>query len=587
MFSPPSSTDYDDSLGNRPGGRGHGHGSGNNSSSNHFGSFSFSDPSSAAASASASPVSSVARRKASKPAASKNIDVPAATIASNPTHSSNLGIHSPLSLESAKSNDSQDPGADAASSHAAESVYYVKHKGGPGSKSATSNDRKSSLDNDQFSLASSISRSSMNSRADDSLIFERLVQDPLTDAQPIPHSLPRHVSSEAFIPASLDTTTHMILNNDDPMEEMSNDDPANPSGVQLGFSSRRSSLANLEAALGHSSAASSRRPSIANLQSSFGMNSSYRLNSSSTNTLSRSQTNSSFSNLTQQFQNSNSSRRIPQSQPLSQSLSQNSQNSAPNIPPAGASNLPPLTTSLTSSSVNSLTNQRNPSSSPVLKNKSFCSYADIIAQDDHESKFQIRRPSISLSLNNQKLARTNSMSSASQICGCNSPRSPSNCAPSSFANNLRSNSTVSNILLPPNNANNNTSANISTSNNNKIIRGGSPSVKSDSNYIPLPSFALESDNRDYPINNVNNNNTPRRSGFSGRPIVNTGGHTMRLSNSNSSYNSNNYPGSNFNSPSHNLKKNELPSSNSRSIQNELISDDESIKSFKTANLPTE
>lgn len=62
---------------------------------------------------------------------------------------------------------------------------------------------------------------------------------------------------------------------------------------------------------------------------------------------------------------------------------------------------------------------------------------------------------------------------------------------------------------------------------------------------------------------------------------------MRLSNSNSSYNSNNYPGSNFNSPSHNLKKNELPSSNSRSIQNELISDDESIKSFKTANLPTE
>ncbi|GAV28181.1 hypothetical protein PMKS-001651 [Pichia membranifaciens] len=222
----------------------------------------------------------------------------------------------------------------------------------------------------------------------------------------------------------------------------------------------------------------------------------------------------------------------------------------------------------------------------MLKNKSFCSYADIIAQDDHESKFQIRRPSISLSLNNQKLARTNSMSSASQICGCNSPRSPSNCAPS-FANNFRSNSTVSNILLPPNNANNNTNANFSTSINNKIIRGGSPSVKSDSNYIPSTSFALESDSRDYPINNVNNNNTPRRSGFSGRPIVNSGGHTMRLSNSNSSYNSSNYPGQNLTSPSQNLKKNELSSNTSRSVQNELISDDESIKSFKTAHLPTE
>lgn len=590
MFSPPSSTEYDGNLGSKAhSGASHG------APATDFSNFSFTNRSNAS-------VSSSSKRKtaagASAAAGSASPNNPGSAAA----HSSNLGIHSPISLGSSNTNDSQDTD---------ESELFIKQTSGSQNKASTASNaagaaaaaaaaaaaganRKSSLDNDQFSLASSISRSSCNSRADDSLIFERLVQDPLTDAQPIPHSLPRHISSETFIPASLDTTTHMIVNNNESIDDLSNDDLASqgPAAVQFGFSSRRSSLANLEAALGgHSSAVSSRRPSIANLQSSFGMNSSYRLNSTSTNTLSRSQTNSSFSNLTQQFQNVNSTKRIPQSQPLAQSLSQNSQSSAQNTSPTNVSTLPPLTTTLTSSSVTSLSNQRNPSSSPMMKNKSFCSYADIIAQDDQDAKYPIRRPSISLSLSNQKLARTNSISSASQLCGCNSPRSPSNCS-TSFANNFRSNANVSNILSPPNNISINNTNNISTSLNNKNVRG-SPSVKSDSNYIPLPSFALESENRDYPINSINNNNnTPRRSGFSGR-LVNNGGYSMRVTNSNSSYNSINNTSASVSSPSQNanglmnLKKKELPSHPSRSLQNELISDDESIKSFKTANLPAE
>jgi hypothetical protein len=372
--------------------------------------------------------------------------------------------------------------------------------------------------NDQYSLTSSISQSSYNSKADNSLIFERLVQDPLIDAQPIPHSLPRHVSSETFIPASLDTTTHMIRNNefDFVIEEP----------VDFGFSSRRSSLANLEAALGPSS----RRPSTANLQSLRANPNNY-----STNTLSRSNTNSSFSNLTQQFQNAqfnnnSNNNLVLQSQPLSQSNSQNT-------------TLPPLTTSLTNPS-------RNPNSvsaSPMMKNKSFCSYADIIAQDDHESKFSIRRPSISTSLSSQKLARTNSMNSQLGNASNNSPRSPTNINPTSFANNFRNNS-ISNISR---------------------FRTNSPSIK-DLNYNSATTgSAIDFDDTDQSFNNT----SKKPSGFSGRSI---GGYSMRISNSNASSNIDEL-----------LKK-----TNDLSLKKELNknispqcsrqSDEDSIKSFKSA-----
>lgn len=260
-------------------------------------------------------------------------------------------------------------------------------------QTSTNNDADDNDDNDQYSLTSSISQSSYNSRADNSLIFERLVQDPLTSAHP--HSLPRHISSETFIPASLDTKTHMIKNND---FDFVLEEP-----IEFGFNSRRSSLANLEAALGPPS----RRTSSANLQS-------FR------STLSRSNTNSSFSNLTQQLQNANNQ---PQSQPLMSSHSQSSVNS-----------LPPLTSVVSSSSI------KSQQISPGLKNKSFCSYADIIAQDDQDANFAIRRPSISTTFSSQQiLARTNSISSIN----ANSPRSPSNIS-APFANNFRANS-ISNV----------------------------------------------------------------------------------------------------------------------------------------------
>ncbi|ONH74859.1 hypothetical protein BOH78_2067 [Pichia kudriavzevii] len=271
-------------------------------------------------------------------------------------------------------------------------------------KTATAN----SNTGDNYSITSSYSEASYNSRADNSLIFERLVQDPLIEGQPIPSSLPRHHTSETFIPASLDTTTHMIRNNTIDIHDLN--EP-----TEFGFNSRKSSLANLEAALGGSSK------------------------------------------------------------------------------------------SVTSTSVSSYASQRaqNAPVSPLQKNKSFYSYADIIAQDDQDSKFAIRRPSISTSLSNQKMARTGSFGS------CNSPRSPSVCG----------------SLCNPTNVNSPNSLRTNSFSANQRLRNTSPTFKVDSH----------SDNNNNTSNNNNDddsifsmsglNNTPKRSvGFSGRPISSS---TMR------------------------------------------------------------
>lgn len=247
---------------------------------------------------------------------------------------------------------------------------------------------------DNFSLSSSIN-SSVSRQEHDSLIFERLVQDPLIDAQPIPHSLPRHVSCETFIPASLDTTTHLINDPDTDFME-------HHQQTELGFSSRRSSLANLEAAFGGSS---SRRGSNINLSNPI-----YRKNSFST--LSRQNTNNSFSNLTQQFQNATPSRTNLQQQDQQQQDQQQYQQQ-----------MPSLTTTFSGSSGFSFNSPRgnlSNSTSPTMRNKSFCSFADIITQEDQELRQPIRRPSISSSLSNQIL-RTNSLSNSPSM-----HRSPSN-----------------------------------------------------------------------------------------------------------------------------------------------------------------
>lgn len=426
---------------------------------------------------------------------------------------------------------------------------------------------------DQFSLTSTLSHSSFNSNrtngtnaADSSLIFERLVQDPLTDSHSLNSlSLPRHFTSESYIPASLDTATHIVTDpnqsifentctttNDTTVHTDTHNSITEPF-PQFGFSSRRSSLANLEAAFGPSS----RKSSVANLQAALGgpsrrpslanlANHSYRLNSSSTNTLSRTQTNSSFSNLTHQLTN-NSLKRVPQN---SQQQNSTPTPTVPTAPTAPISNqLPQVPTS------NSPNQSQSLSNSPLLNNRSFCSYADIIAQDDQDSKYIIRRPSISLSLNNQhpNLARANSISSANPY---NSPRSPS----ISYANGQR-------------------------------MRKTSPS----SNEMDFES-------------------TPRRSaaGFSGRPLS-MGGYSMRVTNSNNTLNttqtcpplSNLNPNTSLNctnsptstktnsqnlDPLLSIKKKDLKEispQSSRSLTSDMISDDESLKSFKTANLPAE
>lgn len=322
-------------------------------------------------------------------------------------------------------------------------------------------------DNDQYSLSSTISHSSYNSRADNSLIFERLVQDPLTDIHP--PSLPRNrnITTETFIPASLDATTKLIKDEEFVIEEP----------VQFGFSSRRSSLANLEAALGPS-----RRTSVMNTPRA----------------LSRSNTNSSFSNLTQQLQNASKQQQnpqhnyqLPQAQTISRSSSQ-------------LSNLQPITTSAPFSSTNNRT-----SNSPVINDKNFCSYADIIAQDDHESRFAIRRPSLSASFSGIKLDRANSNSSTLNAT-LNSPRSPA--APNTSNSRAGSFSTTR--------FRQNTGFN-STFNSSSF--GGATAANERSNAVSSP------------MNNLNNHsmtsfnsaidddtelfmNTPKKQGFSGRSI---------------------------------------------------------------------
>lgn len=368
-------------------------------------------------------------------------------------------------------------------------------------KTATAN----SNTGDNYSITSSYSEASYNSRADNSLIFERLVQDPLIEGQPMPSSLPRHHTSETFIPASLDTTTHMIRNNTIDIHDLN--EP-----TEFGFNSRKSSLANLEAALGGSSSnLSSRRPSSANLPT---------LNSFRSANLSRVSTTSSFSNLTDAFQksqypNSNTTTTTTTT-PTAAANNTNNNNNNNHNNNANSSTcnlnqnsninlLPPLSKSVTSTSVSSYASQRaqNAPVSPLQKNKSFYSYADIIAQDDQDSKFAIRRPSISTSLSNQKMARTGSFGS------CNSPRSPSVCG----------------SLCNPTNVNSPNSLRTNSFSANQRLRNTSPTFKVDSH----------SDNNNNTSNNNNDddsifsmsglNNTPKRSiGFSGTPISSS---TMR------------------------------------------------------------
>ncbi|GMG46101.1 unnamed protein product [Ambrosiozyma monospora] len=257
------------------------------------------------------------------------------------------------------------------------------------------------LDDDRLSLSSNnyretrtVSRHSTSKRAssissatsrhshhypklerEDSLIFERMVQDPMIDSpMPVPTNLPRHFACETFIPASMDM--------------ISTDELDNVDALQMS-APRRSSTANLQAAFASSNSSSfGGAPTSPSFSRRF---------SQSTSNLARSSVrNTSFSNLTSQLQSPISAR-----SPTSTSSSSNPQIVVPM----------PQVASPTSSQL-----------SPKLKhNKSFYSYADIITEEDQESKYQVRRPSLSLSLSfshngngpsPSRLSRTSSMCSS-------------------------------------------------------------------------------------------------------------------------------------------------------------------------------
>lgn len=370
-----------------------------------------------------------------------------ASVSSPNTDSTNINLNSPLNLNGGQDVDINN------------------------NNTSSSINNNNNNNNDQYSLSSSISQSSYNSRTDNSLIFERLVQDPLTDIHP--PSLPRNrnITTETFIPASLDATTQLIKDEEFVIEEP----------LQFGFSSRRSSLANLEAALGPS-----RRASVMNTP----------------RTLSRSNTNTSLSNLTQQFQNAAKQHQDTYQQPQAPLVSRSS---------SQLSNLPPLTTTLSASS----SAQRN-STSPIVNDKCFCSYADIIAQEDHESRFTIRRPSLSASFSGIKLERGNSTSST-----LNSPRSPpvssnGRTTSSSTTNRFRQNSGF-NIAFNSSSfgpvTTNATSPNNTNSNKSHLINSSSPMNNINNNSISSFNSAID-DEAELFIH------TPKKLGFSGRSLSN-------------------------------------------------------------------
>ena len=262
----------------------------------------------------------------------------------------------------------------------------------PGQGKTADSKRKNSFGScanvDQSSMSSEDSNGSgsINLRSRDSLIFERFVQDPMVDAQPVPSSLPRHFTSENYVPPALDAATGLITGCEP-------DKDINLEEFEFSVPSRRSSTANLEAAFANGNASRSRIPSRRQTQS----------------------------NLTQQLRSDNKPLLRPS---LNQSIT---------APQPTLSSFGRAESIHKNSGTNSSRVQRRPEQqrsvfppSPLLReNKStssFFSYADMINQEDQESTFPIRRPSISLSFSGHRMGRSSSV--VSSCSGMTSPRSP-------------------------------------------------------------------------------------------------------------------------------------------------------------------
>ncbi|OUM51376.1 hypothetical protein BVG19_g471 [[Candida] boidinii] len=316
----------------------------------------------------------------------------------------------------------------------------------------------------------------------DSLIFERLVQDPMIASRPSLSNVPSHYSSEMFIPAALDQSAHALNTNQD------------LDNVELVYSSRRASTANLQAALTGNSTINGQLSSPIS-PNPEGFNRSARGSVSSFKN-SPFQPSYSYSNLTSALNGANNNNNI----------------TSPTFPPTGA----PMRHSVSHSgnmSLNTNDNNNNnndnsvdpkspitPSLKPNKSTLSFFSYADMLNQEDSESPFEIRRPSISQSLSQSfvspgRLSRTSSVPSvrANSVTNIN-PFANSNTNNNNTNNNNGSNSITNGGGLSINTMLQNTTG----SNSPSLSIARSPALNR--GYSNLRS------NNSIPINLLNNNN---------------------------------------------------------------------------------
>ncbi|GMF02341.1 unnamed protein product [[Candida] boidinii] len=371
----------------------------------------------------------------------------------------------------------------------------------------SSNQTTFNRQNSTVSLSSSTSPPFLGRQdRQDSLIFERLVQDPMIASRPSLTNLPSHYSTEIFIPAALDQSAHALNTN----EDLDN--------VELVYSSRRASTANLQAALTGNNNNNNNNNINGQLNSPISPNPEGFFNRSARGSVSSFrnspfQPSSSYSNLTSALNGMNNN-------------NNNNNNTSPTFPPTGA----PMRHSVSHSgnmSLNTNTNTNNdnsndptspiqPSLKPNKSTLSFFSYADMINQEDSESPFEIRRPSISQSLSQSfvspgRLSRTSSVPSvrANSVSNIN-PFANSNNSNNNNNNNINNSSSITNggglsinTMLQNTTGSNSPSLNIARS---PVLNRGYSNLRSNNaNPINL-------------LNNNNNNNTsntPKKFSISG------------------------------------------------------------------------
>ncbi|GME93373.1 unnamed protein product [[Candida] boidinii] len=399
---------------------------------------------------------------------------------SNNTNNNNNAnqINSPLSLSDENMIDEEDP-KNLNLNNSINSKLANKKQQPQLQQSATNSPRQAQ----QPAFLSKTKSRTLN-KMSDSLIFERLVQDPMIASRPSLSNVPSHYSSEMFIPAALDQSAHALNTNQD------------LDNVELVYSSRRASTANLQAALTGNSTINGQLSSPIS-PNPEGFNRSARGSVSSFKN-SPFQPSYSYSNLTSALNGANN----------------NNNTTSPTFPPTGA----PMRHSVSHSgnmSLNTNDNNNNnnnnndnsvdpkspitPSLKPNKSTLSFFSYADMLNQEDSESPFEIRRPSISQSLSQSfvspgRLSRTSSVPSV---------RANSVTSVNPFANSNNNNNNNNNN--GPNSITNGGGLSINTMLQN-TTGSNSPSLSIARSPALNRGYSNLRSNNSIPINLLNNNN---------------------------------------------------------------------------------